>query len=212
MLDDVLYYACFFGSKARRGDATAPRGVTAALDPLTGRTRWLTTDHWVHSGCSISGAEGRLYVGGYCRDPETRAGHIWCLSAKDGSLVWRSDPLPSSIAVVTVGPQLLFAHSHGRKSHLLDKQTGRILNTLNEGYKCSRFTLAGSYLLGPNLDITELSNPRDVRLLGTGPRLDPSECIGGIASNGRVFYTCHAGGLQASLISAMAGAAPRIFP
>jgi len=212
LLDDVLYYSCFFGSAARRGDATGPHGVTAALDPLTGRTHWLTTDYWVHSGCSISGAEGRLYVGGYCRDPETRAGHVWCLSAKDGSLVWRSDPLPSSIAVVTIGPQFLFAHAHGRKSHLLDKQTGKILTTLNEGYKCSRFTLAGSYLLGPNLDITEVSNLREIRLLGTGPRLDPSECIGGIASNGRVFYTCHAGGLQASLISAAAEAAPRIFP
>ena len=186
--------------------------MTAALDPLTGRTRWLSTEYSIHSGCSISGAEGRLYVGGYCRDPETRRAHVWCLSAKDGSLIWRSEPLPSSIQVVTIGPEFLFAHAHGSKSHLLDKQTGKILTTLNEGYKCSRFTLAGSYLLGPNLDVTDLSNPRDIKLLWTGPRLDPSECIGGIASNGRVYYTGHAGGLQASMTSAAEKALPGIFP
>ena len=56
LLDDVLYYSCFFGSAARRGDAPGPYGVTAALDPLTGRTRWLSTRHSVRSGCSISAA------------------------------------------------------------------------------------------------------------------------------------------------------------
>jgi len=212
LLDGVLYYSCFFGSEARRGDSPGPYGLTAALDPLSGRTRWLTTEHSVRSGCSISGADGRLYVGGYCRDPETRNRHVSCLSAKDGSLVWHSEPLPSSIQVVTIAPKFLFVHSHGSKSHLLDKQTGKILATLNEGYKCSRFTLSGSYLLGPNLDITDLSNPQDIKLLWTGPRLDPSECIGGIASNGRVFYTSHAGGLQASLISTAEPALPGIFP
>jgi hypothetical protein len=45
-------------------------------------------------------------------------------------------------------------------------------------------------------------NPHDVQLLSTGPRLDPSECIGAIASNGRVFYTGHGGGLQISLAPA----------
>jgi outer membrane protein assembly factor BamB len=210
LLDDVLYYSCFFGSEARRGNSPGPYGVTAALDPPTGRIRWLTTKYSVHSGCSISAAEGRVYVGGYCRDPETRRPHVWCLDADDGSLVWRSEPLPSSIQVVTIALDFLFVHSHGSRSYLLDKRSGKILTTLNQGYKCSRFTLSGNYLLGPNLDVVDLSDPRAIRLLSTGPRLDPSECIGGIASNGRVFYTCHAGGLQASLISA-SEAAPDAF-
>jgi len=213
LLDGVLYYSCFFGSQARRGDSPGPNGVTAALDPLSGKTRWLTTEHSIRSGCSISGAEGRLYVGGYCQDPQTRKRHVTCLDARDGSLVWHSEPLPTSIQVVTVAAEFLFVHSHGSKSHVLDKQTGEILATLNEGYKCSRFTLSGDYLLGPNLDVVDLSRPRDARLLSTGPRLDPSECIGGVASNGRVFYTCHAGGLQASLVSAAdEEAPPGVFP
>jgi hypothetical protein len=72
--------------------------------------------------------------------------------------------------------------------------------------------LAGNTLLGPNLDVIDLSDPQDIELLWTGPRLDPSECIGGIASNGRVFYTGHAGGLQASMIFAAEKTPPGIFP
>ncbi|MGB2807866.1 MAG: hypothetical protein WBC22_09005, partial [Sedimentisphaerales bacterium] len=51
---------------------------------------------------------------------------------------------------------------------------------------------------GSNMDIYDLSNLNDVKLLSTGPRLDPSECIGTVVSNGRIFYTCHGGGLQVS--------------
>ena len=62
--------------------------------------------------------------------------------------------------------------------------------------------MTGRYLLGPNLDVIDLGNPQDIKLLSTGPRLDPSECIGAIASNGRVFYTGHGGGLQLCLAPA----------
>lgn len=142
-------------------------------------------------------------MGGYCSDPETRRPHVWCLSAKDGLPVWRSEPLPTSIAVVTIAPEFLFVRSHGSKSFLLDKQTGKTLATLDvRGHRCSRLTLAGRYLLGPNLDIIDLANPQDFKLLSSGPRLDPSECIGAIASNGRVFYTGQGGGLQVSLAPA----------
>jgi hypothetical protein len=50
------------------------------------------------------------------------------------------------------------------------------------------------------MDVYDLSNLGDARLLSTGPRLDPSECIGACVSNGRIFYTGHGGGLQASLL------------
>ena len=42
-----------------------PKGLTAALDPETGKILWLTTDHSIHGGCTISGRDGRLYLGGY---------------------------------------------------------------------------------------------------------------------------------------------------
>jgi hypothetical protein len=57
--------------------------------------------------------------------------------------------------------------------------------------------------LGPRKHI-----PLDPKLVWTSPRLDPSECIGGTAANGRIFYTGHAGGLQTSLIPA-SGCSPR---
>jgi outer membrane protein assembly factor BamB len=201
LMGDTLYYSCFFGYAAeRRAGSPGVHGITAAIEPLSGRTLWLSTKHSIRSGCTISGAEGRLYLGGYCSDPETRRPHVWCLNAKDGSLVWRSDPLPTSTSVVSIAPEFLFVHTHGSQNFLLDKQTGKTLATFAiKGHRCSRLTLTGRYLLGPNLDVIDLGNPQDIKLLSTGPRLDPSECIGATASNGRVFYTGHGGGLQISL-------------
>jgi hypothetical protein len=46
----------------------------------------------------------------------------------------------------------------------------------------------------------QLSDVHDVKLLSSGPRLDPSECIGAFVSNGRIFYSGHGAGLQASQV------------
>jgi hypothetical protein len=49
------------------------------------------------------------------------------------------------------------------------------------------------------MDVHDLSDPDGVRLLRTGPAVDPSQCVGAIVSNGRIFYTGHGAGLQVSL-------------
>jgi hypothetical protein len=50
------------------------------------------------------------------------------------------------------------------------------------------------------MDIYDLSDVDDIELVSSGPRLDPSECIGMVVSNGRIFYTCHGGGMQVSQV------------
>ncbi|MFC1634979.1 hypothetical protein ACFL5Z_09065 [Planctomycetota bacterium] len=40
----------------------------------------------------------------------------------------------------------------------------------------------------------------NIKLISSGPRLDPSECIGTVVSNGRLYYTGHGGGLQACIV------------
>lgn len=196
LMDGMLYYSCYFGysAKNRRGLPSA-KGLTAAIKPETGQVIWLTTRYFVHGGCTISGQDGRLYLGGYNK---LQGGNslVWCIDAKDGSLIWKSDPVREAIQVVTIGPRFLFVHAQYRNGFLLDKDTGRILTTLTRSYKCTRFTLTEPYLLGSNMDVHDLSDINNVRLLSSGPRLDPSECIGTVVSNDRMFYTCHGGCLQ----------------
>ena len=50
------------------------------------------------------------------------------------------------------------------------------------------------------MDVHDFADPRSPKLLATGPRLDPSECIGAVVSNGRIYYTGQGGGLQASQV------------
>ncbi|UCG47255.1 MAG: PQQ-binding-like beta-propeller repeat protein [Phycisphaerales bacterium] len=190
LMDGTLYYSCYFGN-------TEPKGVTAAIDPGTGELLWTSTRHAVHAGCTISGKDGRLYLGGY-NVVEGKTNRVWCLDVKDGTLLWKSDPVLGAIHVVTIGRDYLFTHAQYRQGYLIDKNTGKILGELTKDYRCTRFTLSEPYLLGPNLNIHEFAPGG--RLVYAGPSIDVLQCVGGFVSNGRIFYTTNGGGMQASLV------------
>jgi outer membrane protein assembly factor BamB len=201
LMDGTLYYSCFFGYAAVRQGQPGPKGITAALDPATGQVRWLSTRHSVTAGCTISADRGRLYVGGYnAADSKTGPRHVWCLDARDGSLIWESEPLTKSINVVTIGKDFLFAYAYGGDSYLLDKSTGKIRAKFNKRYACTRFSLCEPYLLGSNMDLIDTS--RDNAVVSSGPPIDLRECVGSVVSNGRLFYITQANGLQVSQASA----------
>ena len=197
LMDDTLYYSTFFGYAAKRRGQPGPRGLTAALDPATGKTVWTTTDYSVTAGCTISGKDGRLYLGGYNKpDEDTNNRYVRCLDAKDGSLIWESDPVDSAVNVITIGQKFIFSNASGRDGHVIDKQSGKILSKFNFKYACTRFTFSEPYVMGANMDMIDLSQGN--RLVSTGPAIDSRECVGGVVSNGRVYYTSQASGLQVS--------------
>ncbi len=198
LMGGVLYYSCYFG----RGPNP---GVTAAVEPGTGKVLWVNTKQALHAGCALSGAEGRLYLGGY--NPVEKDGktgrwinRIWCLDAKTGALVWKSDPVYTATQVVTVLGDRLFTHAQYRDSYFLDRATGKILFTTNYGYRCTRFTASPPFLLGANMDVYRLGE-KGLTLVSTGPALDVLLCVGAFASNGRIFFTTNGGGLQCSLVA-----------
>lgn len=201
LMDGELYYSTFFGYSAdqrkRRGLPPGPNGITAALDPQTGEVRWQTTDYYVTAGCTISGKDGRLYVGGYNQpDERTSDRYVFCLDARDGSLIWKSEPVRSAVNVITIGDRYLFSNASGRDGHVFDRETGKILSRFNMGYACTRFTCSEPFVMGSNMDMIDLS--KENALVSTGPCIDSRECVGATVSNGRIFYTSQASGLQVS--------------
>ncbi len=199
LMNGTLYYSTFFGYAPRRGEEPAATGMTAALDPATGKVLWHTTEYHVTAGCTISGKDGRLYLGGYNKPNRlTEDRYIWCLDARDGSLVWQSEAVASAVNVITVGDRYLFTNASGRDGHVLDRETGKILSRFNLGYACTRFTLSEPFVLGANMDMIDLSAGN--RLAVTGPAIDSRECVGSVVSNGRLFYTSQASGLQVSQV------------
>ncbi|MBC8876652.1 MAG: PQQ-binding-like beta-propeller repeat protein [Planctomycetes bacterium] len=204
LMDGRLYYSTFFGyspdQRKRRGLPSGPNGITASLDPKTGDVSWVSTKHYVTAGCTISGKDGRLYVGGYNRpDESTDNRYVFCLDAKDGSLIWQSEPVRSAVNVVTIGKDYIFSNASGRDGHVFDRKTGKIVSRFNFGYACTRFASSGSYVLGANMDMIDLSDEN--RLVSTGPCIDSRECVGSVVSNGRIFYTSQASGLQVSQVA-----------
>ncbi len=101
---------------------------------------------------------------------------------------------------VGIGSKFLLAHVQYQHTYLLAPETGKILSVHTNNYKCTRFTLSDPYLLGSNLDVRDLS--AGDKLVSSGQALDPSECVGSIPSNGRLYYTGQGGGLQACQVSA----------
>jgi glucose dehydrogenase len=199
LIGDTVYYSCYFGNKP-------VSGVTAALDPENGRIKWVSTKHALHAGCTISGCDGRLYLGGY-NPVDGDKNVVWCLDARDGSLVWKSDPVLGAIHVITITDQGLFAHAQYRNGYLIDKLSGKILTTLTQGYRCTRFTCCEPYLIGSNFDMFDLS--RSHELVSSGPQFDVLMCVGAMASNGRLFLTTNGSGLQASMAGAAEGPAAK---
>jgi outer membrane protein assembly factor BamB len=199
--DGKLFYSTFFGyaasQRARRGLPPDNNGLTACLDPSTGEVLWLTTDYFVTAKCTVSARDGRIYLGGHNRASEaTNDRFVWCLDARDGSLVWQSDPVTSALNVVTVGEQFIFSNALRGRGNVFDRDTGRVVAGVGHNYACCRFTLSEPYILGANMDMIDLSD--DGRLVSTGPAIDSRECLGAIISNGRMFYVSQASGLIVS--------------
>ena len=201
LMDGQLFYSTFFGYsasfRARRGLPPANNGMTACLDPKSGEVKWLTNDYYVTAKCTLSGRDGRLYIGGNNRPNEsTESRHVWCLDAKDGSLVWKSDPITSALNVVSVGENYIFSNALRGRGNVFDRQSGKIIGGVDHNYACCRFTLSEPYILGANMDMIDLS--QNSRLVSTGPAIDSRECLGAVVSNGRIFYTSQASGFIVS--------------
>ena len=201
ILDGKLYYSVYFGydadQKRRRGLPAENSGYTACMDPATGKVIWSTTDYHVTSKCTLSARDGRIYLGGFAKarqDAEHR--YVWCLDARDGSLVWQSEPVTSALNVVTVGKQFVFSNALRGKGNVYDRETGKVVASIGHNYACCRFTLSEPYVLGANMDMIDLSD--NGKLVSTGPAIDSRECLGAVVSNGRIFYMSQASGFVVS--------------
>ncbi|QDU27154.1 outer membrane biogenesis protein BamB [Anatilimnocola aggregata] len=201
LLDGKLFYSTFFGysasHRARRGLPPENNGLTACLEPKTGEVVWLSNKHFVTAKCTLTGKDGRIYIGGFNPAKEdTKDRFVWCLDAKDGSLIWQSDVVTSALNVVTVGDQFIFSNALRGRGNVFDRQTGKVVGGVDHNYACCRFTMSGSYILGANMDMIDLA--AGSKLVSTGPAIDSRECLGAIVSNGRIFYMSQASGFVVS--------------
>ena len=212
MLDGKLYYSTFFGYAARqrqrRGLPWKNNGLTACIEPETGKVIWRTTDYYVTSKCTLSARDGRIYIGGHNRANElTQDRFVWCLDARDGSRIWKSDPVTSALNVVSVGERFIFSNALRGKGNVFDRKTGKVVSAVGHNYACCRFTLSEPYVLGANMDMIDLSDRG--KLVSTGPAIDSRECLGAVVSNGRIYYISQASGF---VVSQTYGPAARKLP
>jgi outer membrane protein assembly factor BamB len=201
VLDGKLYYSVFFGydsdTKRRRGMPVENNGMTMCIDPATGKVLWQTNEYYVTAKCTLSARDGKLYIGGYNKaNAGTDDRYVWCLDATTGKLIWKSDSVTSALNVVSVGEKFIFSNALRGKGNIFDRDTGKVVYSIQTNYACCRFTMSEPYVLGANMDMIDLS--KDGKLVSTGPAIDSRECLGAVVSNGRIFYTSQASGFVVS--------------
>jgi outer membrane protein assembly factor BamB len=201
ILDGKLYYSVFFGydaeTKRRRGLPVENNGLTCCIDPQTGKILWQTNEYYVTAKCTLSARDGKLYIGGYNKaNAGSEDRHVWCLDASTGKLIWKSDSVTSALNVVSVGERFIFSNALRGKGNIFDRDTGKVVYSIQTNYACCRFTMSEPYVLGANMDMIDLS--QDGKLVSTGPAIDSRECLGAVVSNGRIFYTSQASGFVVS--------------
>ena len=201
ILDGKLYYSVFFGyatsERRRRGLPVENNGLTACIEPATGKVIWQTNEYYVTAKCTLSARDGRLYIGGNNRAQQgTDDRFVWCLDARDGKLLWKSDAITSALNVVTVGERFIFSNALRGKGNVFDRDNGKVVFSILTNYACCRFTMSEPFVLGANMDMIDLS--KNGKLVSTGPAIDSRECLGAVVSNGRIFYMSQASGFVVS--------------
>lgn len=143
----------YFATLGSRVYALTPAGKTCWTWNFVRRVLDFRGDRW-SGGDWLRHKQGRVTwrdqfccpidIAAYGRyvNEKTNDRHVWCRDARDGSLVWQSEPVLSSVNVVSLGRRFLFSNASGRDGHVLDRQTGKIVSRFNFGYACTRFTLS----------------------------------------------------------------------
>jgi hypothetical protein len=133
-------------------------GLTACLDPETGEVIWLTNQYYVTAKCTLTGRDGRIYIGGYNpASEETKDRFVWCLDARDGSLIWQSDPVTSALNVVTVGEDFIFSNALRGRGNVFHRETGGWWAASGTTMPAADSHLSEPYILGANMDMIDLS-------------------------------------------------------
>ena len=147
----------------------------------------------------MSGKDGRLYLGGTNPPNEsTKNRYICCLDARDGSLIWQSEPIKWSFNAILVADDFIFNNASKNDAYVFDKESGKITDRFNYDWYCTRLVISEPYVFGPNMDVVDLSGGN--KLVSTGPAVDNRECVAAVVSNGRIFYTSQAAGVQISQV------------
>jgi outer membrane protein assembly factor BamB len=171
-------------------------GETLAIEPKTGTVLWRTTD--VHCGYrgTPSARDGRVYLTGWDLPPA-------CVSATDGSVVWKSERRFTWGHAPALGPDFFTGRGysgHAEAWRLEDgkpKMAGKKQVLLGgPDHACGPVVLtSGGFSLATTVSGLYVRDVSTGEILWRSPGFAPRSCSNPIAASGRVFYNPQVNGM-----------------
>jgi formylglycine-generating enzyme required for sulfatase activity/outer membrane protein assembly factor BamB len=168
VLDGRLFYSRKDGQE----------GLTIALDLKTGKIIWTNKTYFLDSVGPVCGRDGRIYVGGSC------------LSAADGTLIWKGN------SVTSLGKDYGIRTTWGGQGFAFSLKDGKghtELSTLGTWHSCNDLVPVVApglslHLSPKGLLVQDLSNGKAI---WASRGFAPATCTYPAVANGRVFVTSH---------------------
>jgi outer membrane protein assembly factor BamB len=183
ILDGVMFFSC--GQTWGSGP-----GGTVAIDPKTGKVLWRSSEYHIHGYGRPAGRDGRLYLGGQSGAP------MFCLSARDGRLLWKVDRVSYSHSPA-LGQDYFVTRGYGGYGILRDLASGKpIVRKGREALGgCPDHSCAPVLLTTGRISYAVSTSGLYARDVDTGKILwqslgfAPRACTSPVAANGRLFFS-----------------------
>jgi outer membrane protein assembly factor BamB len=190
-LGDVMFFSG--GGMTDNDPKDRYPGETVALDAKTGKVLWRTRDAFTTSYAALMARDERLYVVAY-------AGPMACLSARDGSVVWKGEREHNYWQHgASLGPDFLAVKGYGGSATRYRLSDGKAQDVKLGGteHTCSSVVLTES-----GLSLVATVGGLYVRDMKTGELLwrsergfAPRNCTNPAVTNGRVFINPQVNGM-----------------
>ena len=185
LLDGVFYFTG--GDRRRTGE-----GETVAIEPKTGRMIWRNREaHCGYRG-TPSARDGRLYLIGWDRP-------VVCLSARDGSTVWKTDRRQNWGHVPCLGDGIFTGRGYSGRAQAFNLADGSPVPTLRLGgpdHACGPVVLtSGGLSLAVTVSGLHVRDMKTGGIVWSSPGFAPRTCSSPIVANGRIFYNPQINGM-----------------
>ena len=190
-LGEVMYFNAGAEAWGWKPEGAGKRGEAVAIDAKTGDVLWKTNENFGDTYPVLAGE--RLLL-------NEHAAGLFCLTAKDGKLAWKTGQ--NGCSRLSIGPDYFVTRGYGGHAGRYRLEDGKEYPLTGKGGNLGgEYHACGAVALTPNLSVNvtvaglHVRDAKSGALLWRSPGFAPRGCVNPALANGRVFWPSAASGM-----------------